>query len=41
MNILGKLQNEYEQLWKYIIRPARTAYSDDNLGPKTFKLEGQ
>lgn len=27
MNLLGKLQNEYDQLWKYIIRPTRTAYS--------------
>ena len=41
MNLLGKLQSEYEQLWKYIIRPSRTAYSEDSLGPSSFRLEGQ
>jgi cephalosporin-C deacetylase-like acetyl esterase len=41
MNLLGKLQSEYEQLWKHIVRPSRTAYSEDSLGPTSFHLEGQ
>ena len=41
MNLLGKLQNQYDELWKQIIRPPRSHYSQENLGPKEFALEGQ
>lgn len=33
MNIFNKLQDEYDQLWKYIIRPVRVTYPDKDLGP--------
>jgi hypothetical protein len=26
MSFIGKIQNDYEQLWRYIIRPARCPY---------------
>lgn len=39
MQIFNKLQDEYDQLWKYIIRPTRTPYPDAALGPETFTLE--
>lgn len=38
MNLLNKLQSEYDQLWKLIIRPNRTPYPDSALGPETFIL---
>jgi cephalosporin-C deacetylase-like acetyl esterase len=40
MQLFTKLQEEYDQLWKYIIRPARTPYPETALGPETFSLEG-
>jgi hypothetical protein len=40
MNFVGKLQNEYESLWKQIIRPPRAHYSEEALGPHNFVLEG-
>lgn len=40
MNLIGKLQNNYEHLWKQIVRPARNNYSEDSLGPARFTLEG-
>ncbi len=33
MNIFNNLQDQYEQLWKYIIRPTRNTYPDKSLGP--------
>ena len=41
MNLFGKLQNEYEHLWKQVVRPARSHYSEDSLGPSKFALEGK
>ena len=40
MNIFNKLQGEYDNLWKMIIRPERTTYPETALGPETFVLEG-
>ena len=40
MNLFNKLQDEYDQLWKYIIRPIRTTYPETHLGPEQFDLEG-
>lgn len=33
MQFLNKIQGEYDQLWKYIVRPTRTPYPDTALGP--------
>lgn len=39
MQLFNKLQGEYDQLWKHIIRPTRTTYPESALGPETFYLE--
>lgn len=36
----AKLQDDYEQLCRLIIRPARSPYPLSQLGPEEFKLEG-
>ena len=41
MNLIGKVQNEWEQLWRHVIRPARTVYPEGALGPPRFKLKGR
>ena len=41
MNIFNNLHDQYDQLWKYIIRPKRTTYPEKNLGPTVFELEGK
>jgi cephalosporin-C deacetylase-like acetyl esterase len=41
MHLFGKLQNEYEHLWKQVIRPPRSHYSEENLGPSHFCLESR
>ncbi len=41
MQFIGKIQDEYEQLWKYIIRPTRSSYPESFLGPLNFNLEGK
>ena len=40
MQFFNKLQDEYDQLWKYIIRPVRSSYPETQLGPEQFDLEG-
>ena len=40
MQLFNKLQDEYDQLWKYIIRPVRSSYPETHLGPEQFDLEG-
>lgn len=40
MNLISNLQKEYEQLWKYIIRPTRQPYSEKKLGSPLFKYQG-
>lgn len=40
MQLFNKLQDEYDQLWKYIIRPIRSTYPETHLGPEIFDLEG-
>ena len=40
MNFIGKIQNEYEHLWKQIVKPPRVHYSEESLGPSNFNLEG-
>ncbi len=39
MSIFSKISNEYENMWKLIIRPERTTYPEGSLGPKNFQLE--
>lgn len=41
MNFFGKIQSEYEQLWKLIIRPAKTPYKEEILGPSYFKIKNK
>ena len=41
MNLLGKLQSGYEELWRQVVRPPRNNYTEDSLGPVAFSLEGQ
>jgi len=41
MNFISKIQNNYEQLWKYIIRPTRSVYSENDLGPPVLKINGK
>lgn len=41
MNIFNKLGEGYESLWKLIIRPERAMYSQSQLGPEVFCLEGR
>lgn len=38
MNLLNNLQEQYDQLWKYIIRPTRSTYPEKSLGPEVFEL---
>jgi hypothetical protein len=33
MQLFSNLQDQYDQLWKYIIRPKRNIYPPRNLGP--------
>jgi hypothetical protein len=39
MNFINKIQAEYEQLWKYIVRPERTTYPQAYLGPAKFRYK--
>lgn len=39
MNFISKLQSEYEQLWKYILRPTRTTYNEEIIGPSLFTIK--
>jgi hypothetical protein len=41
MSFIGKIQNDYEQLWRYIIRPARCPYPEKALGPAIITVEGR
>ena len=36
-----KLKIEYDSLWKYVIRPPRYNYSEEQLGPPTFIYRGK
>ena len=38
MSFFNAIQKEYDQLWKYIIRPGKTTYNKSALGPKTFHI---
>lgn len=40
MNLISNLQKEYEQLWKYIIRPTRLPYPESKLGPCSSHYQG-
>lgn len=39
MSFLGKMNEQYAELWKAIIRPPRDVYETKNLGPRVFSIE--
>jgi hypothetical protein len=41
MDFFSNLKENYEMLWKAIIRPPRATYSPEELPPQLFKIEGR
>ncbi|CAE7784822.1 yqkD [Symbiodinium sp. CCMP2456] len=41
MNFLGKIHEQYTELWKAVIRPPRDHYEIKDLGPPVFSIESK
>jgi len=41
MAFLGKLNEQYAELWKAVIRPPRDTYESKDLGPTVFSIENR
>jgi len=41
MSFLGKLNEQYSELWKAVIRPPRDTYELKDLGPTVFSIESR
>ena len=41
MEFFSNLKENYEQLWKAIIRPPRASYKPEELPPAQFKIDGR
>ena len=41
MKFFSNISNQYDSLWKAIIRPPRDSYSPEDLGPFLFQIDGK